>query len=134
MFKSKVTKKNVVNAEGATVVANRINQDCIIKGDISSCTDIRIDGNIEGNIDSTSKIVIGTTGMVKGNIQCEDLTIEGKVDGDISINGTLYLRKTAHVGPFSVKFKKIIIEEGAVVECQLLPITSSSPSNETTEQ
>lgn len=134
MFKSKVTKRNVVNAEGATVVANRFNQDCSIVGHIQSSTDIRIDGSVEGNIQSSSKIVIGVTGKVKGDITCEDLTIEGIVEGNITITGTLYLRKTSFIGPYSVKFKKIIIEEGAVVECQLLPIqTSSIPSDDNTE-
>ncbi len=128
MFKSKVTKKNVVNSEGATVVANRINQDCTVNGDISSSTDIRIDGIITGNINSSSKIVIGTTGRVNGNIQCEDLTIEGHVEGNISISGTLYLRKTSQIGKFDVKFQKIIIEEGATVLCQLMPITDFSKS------
>lgn len=129
MFSKKVTKSNVVNAEGATVVANRINQDCTIIGQLSSSTDIRIDGYVEGNIQSTSKIVIGATGKVKGNIECEDLTVEGIVEGDISITGTLYLRKTSFTGPFSVKFKKIIIEEGAIVECRLLPITIPTTSD-----
>lgn len=137
MFKSKVTKRNVVNAEGATVVANRFNQDCSIIGNIQSSTDIRIDGTVEGNIQSTSKIVIGTTGKVKGDIHCEDLTVEGIVEGNITIAGTLYLRKTSFIGPYSVKFKKIIIEEGAVVECQLLPIQTTlnnSDVNTETEQ
>lgn len=126
MFKSKVTKKSVVNADGATVVANRINQDCKVNGDIFSSTDIRIDGVINGHISSTSKIVIGTTGQVNGNIQCEDLTVEGSVEGNISVTGTLYLRKTSQIGQFEVKFQKIIIEEGATVLCQLMPLTDIS--------
>lgn len=121
MFRSKVTKKNVFNADGATVVANRLNQDCSVIGHIQSTTDIRIDGQVEGNINSSSKIVIGLTGNVKGNISCVDLTVEGAVDGDIDISGTLYLRKTSRIGPFSVKFQKIIIEEGAEVACNLIP-------------
>lgn len=130
MFKSKVTKQNVVNADGATVVANRINQDCSVEGNISSHTDIRIDGTISGNITSTSKIVIGATGKVNGDIACEDLTVEGAVEGNISVSGTLYLRKTSEIGPFSVKFQKIIIEEGATVQCQLMPVYTAPKTDE----
>lgn len=132
MFKSKVTKKNVVNADGATVVANRINQDCTVLGDISSQTDIRIDGKIVGNISSQSKIVIGSMGQINGNIQCEDLTVEGIIEGDITVSGTLYLRKTSQIGQYAVRFQKIIIEEGATVLCQLMPLTEV-PKNESDE-
>lgn len=129
MFKSKVTKQNVVNADGATVVANRINQDCSVDGNISSHTDIRIDGTISGNVTSSSKIVIGSTGKVNGDIACEDLTVEGIVEGNISVSGTLYLRKTSQIGQYSVKFQKIIIEEGAAVQCQLMPVLTPPKDN-----
>lgn len=126
MFKSKITKKNVVNAGGNTVVANRINQDCIITGTINSITDIRIDGFVNGNVLSQAKIVIGPTGKVTGDIQCEDLTVEGIVEGNISVSRTLYFRKTSQVGQFVAKFQKIIIEEGANIQCQLLPLENIS--------
>lgn len=126
MFKSKITKKNVVNAGGNTVVANRINQDCIITGTINSITDIRIDGFVNGNVFSQAKIVIGPTGKVTGDIQCEDLTVEGIVEGNISVSRTLYFRKTSQVGQFVAKFQKIIIEEGANIQCQLLPLENIS--------
>lgn len=126
MFKSKITKKSVVNAGGNTVVANRINQDCIIIGTINSITDIRIDGTVNGNVNSRAKIVIGPTGKITGDIQCEDLTVEGVVEGNISVSRTLYFRKTSQIGQFVAKFQKIIIEEGATLQCQLLPLENIS--------
>ena len=126
MFKSKITKKSVVNAGGNTVVANRINQDCIIIGKINSITDIRIDGTVNGNVKSQAKIVIGPTGKITGDIQCEDLTVEGIVEGNISVSRTLYFRKTSQIGQFVAKFQKIIIEEGATLQCQLLPLENIS--------
>lgn len=135
MFKSKITKKNVVNFGGNTVVANRINQDCEIEGSITSITDIRIDGIINGNVKSQAKIVIGPTGKVNGDIYCEDLTVEGEVVGDIHVLKTLYFRKTSQVGQFVAKFQKIIIEEGATLQCQLLPLENmpKSENDNTTE-
>lgn len=131
MFKSKITKKNVVNAGGNTVVANRINEDCIITGTITSVTDIRIDGTVDGNVTSQSKIVIGPTGKVIGEIQCVDLTVEGTVEGNIHVSRTLYFRKTSHIGQYLAKFQKIIIEEGATLQCQLLPLENvSNTTNE----
>lgn len=124
MFSSKNSKNGSQNST-TTLVANRINKDCSVQGNIVSQTDIRIDGTIVGDVESAAKIVIGSTGNVLGQIRCEDLTVEGIVEGDIFVNKTLFLRKTSKIGQFTVRFKKIIIEEGANIQCQLLPIENT---------
>jgi cytoskeletal protein CcmA (bactofilin family) len=121
MLGGKVTKKNVVNAFGETVVANRINNGCIITGHLFSDTDFRIDGKINGNVTCTSKVVIGPTGEVHGDIDCTDLTMEGRVFGQLRVAGTLYFRKTAFFEG-QVKFIKLIVEEGADINADLTRI------------
>jgi cytoskeletal protein CcmA (bactofilin family) len=54
------------------------------------------------------------------------LTVEGVVEGNISVSRTLYFRKTSQIGQFVAKFQKIIIEEGATLQCQLLPLENIS--------
>jgi len=122
MFRSKVTKKNVVNADGATVVANRINNGCVVTGRLTSDTDFRIDGKIYGDIDCNAKVVIGATGEVHGDIRCTDLTIEGSVTGNVYASGTLYFRKSCFFGGREVHFVKLIVEEGADIKATLIPI------------
>ncbi len=113
-------KKNQ-KPELKSIVANRINRDCRVAGDIQSETDIRIDGTVEGNISCEAKVVVGDNGYVKGDIRCMDLTSEGNIQGNIHVLEVLFLKKTSKTGPFSVKFSKIIIEEGAEVHCRLMP-------------
>lgn len=121
MLGGKVTKKNVVNALGETVVANRINNGCVLTGNLFSDTDFRIDGKINGNVTCTSKVVIGPTGEVLGDIDCTDFTIEGKVIGNVRASGTLYFRKTCFFEG-SVRFMKLIVEEGAEIHADLTRI------------
>ncbi|MCO5247547.1 MAG: polymer-forming cytoskeletal protein [Chitinophagales bacterium] len=121
MLKNKFLKNGIKPADGTSVVANRINEDCCLEGNINSKSDIRVDGNIKGNVCSASKIVIGNTGKVEGDIKSKDLTVEGIVNGNIDVCGTLYLRKSAQIGPYQVTFSKIIIEEGVEVKCRLMP-------------
>lgn len=106
---------------GNTVVANRINQGCSLHGDLNADTDIRIDGCIKGNIACTSKVVIGVTGEVEGNIECTDLTIEGKLKGLVLSSGTLYFRKTSYFEG-QVSFVKLIVEDGAEIKASLTSI------------
>ena len=63
-----------------------------IKGDISSNADLRIDGTINGNINCSAKIVIGTSGLVEGDIFGNHADIVGKISGNIRVKELLQLR------------------------------------------
>lgn len=63
-----------------------------LKGDISSNSDLRIDGTITGNIYSSAKIVIGANGVVEGDISGNQADIVGKVSGNIRTKDLLQLR------------------------------------------
>jgi len=63
-----------------------------LKGDISSSSDLRIDGTVLGNIHSTAKIVIGSSGIVEGDISGNQADIVGKVSGNIHTKELLQLR------------------------------------------
>jgi cytoskeletal protein CcmA (bactofilin family) len=63
-----------------------------LKGDISSNGDLRIDGTVVGNINSSAKIVIGANGVVEGDIFGNQADIVGKVSGNIRTKELLQLR------------------------------------------
>ncbi len=63
-----------------------------LKGDISSNSDLRIDGTIIGNVTSSSKIVIGASGNVEGDLTGNQADIVGKVSGNIKTKDLLQLR------------------------------------------
>jgi cytoskeletal protein CcmA (bactofilin family) len=73
---------------GATLVSTGTT----LKGDISSNSDLRIDGTIIGNVNSAAKIVIGANGSVEGNITGNQADIVGKVTGNIKTKDLLQLR------------------------------------------
>ena len=96
------------------MVANHLNDGTAVHGNMIAQSDMRIDGNVYGNISCTSKVVIGKTSEIKGNIQCTDLTIEGKVTGNLDVEGVLFLKGSA-VFEGDVRYQKIIVEEGATI-------------------
>jgi cytoskeletal protein CcmA (bactofilin family) len=63
-----------------------------LKGDVSSNSDLRIDGTVTGNVSSTAKIVIGASGHVEGDISGNQADIVGKVSGNIRTKDLLQLR------------------------------------------
>lgn len=54
-----------------------------IKGNLNISGLMRIDGDIEGDIFSDSKIIIGEKARIKGNICANSVVIGGLVNGDI---------------------------------------------------
>jgi cytoskeletal protein CcmA (bactofilin family) len=92
MFNSK-SKPDIMSSEksngnGATLIS----AGTTLKGDINANSDLRIDGTIIGNIKSSSKIIIGSSGVVEGDIEGNQADITGKVKGNIKIKDLLQLK------------------------------------------
>jgi cytoskeletal protein CcmA (bactofilin family) len=83
-----------------------------IKGDIESSGDIRFDGTIKGNIKTKGKVVIGSTGVIKGEITCKNSDVEGKVEGKIEVQELLSLKSTS-VLLGDILARRLAIEPGA---------------------
>ena len=88
-----------------------------VKGDINSNSDLRIDGTIIGNVNSTAKIVIGASGNVEGDISGNQADIVGKVSGNIKTKDLLQLRGDCVVNG-NVHAGKLQIEPTAVFNGQ----------------
>ena len=83
----------VVNANAIS----RISAGTVIKGEIVSPNDIRIDGLFEGKVISKSRVVIGESANVKGDIICENIDLWGKVEGNVFVKDTLALMEGCQV-------------------------------------
>lgn len=64
-------------------------------GEIKSNGDFRIDGTLEGSISSKGKIVVGSSGKVKGEIVCQNADISGDIKAKIVVHELLTLKSTA---------------------------------------
>jgi cytoskeletal protein CcmA (bactofilin family) len=91
---------------------NRIVEGTKIIGDILSESNLRIDGEVKGNVSTSSKVVIGESGMIHGNLTCLEADIEGKIEGKLQIEGLLILRESAKVIG-DIHTAKLHVEEGA---------------------
>jgi cytoskeletal protein CcmA (bactofilin family) len=91
---------------------NRIVEGTIIKGDIVSQADFRLDGELIGNFFSTGKLVIGPAGIITGDIQCKNADIEGKFEGTIRVAEILNVKAQAVIKG-EVTVGKLSVEPGA---------------------
>jgi cytoskeletal protein CcmA (bactofilin family) len=119
--------KSLTDVLGKT---NRIVEETIIKGDIISQADFRLDGALIGNFSSNGKLVIGPAGSVKGEIVCQNADIEGKFEGKLKIEDTLNIKASAIIiGDVTVG--KLSVEPGAVFSatCIMKPNSTQEAAN-----
>jgi cytoskeletal protein CcmA (bactofilin family) len=98
--------------EGENNTINLIGVGTDIKGDIESSGDIRFDGTIKGNLKTKGKVVIGSTGVIQGEITCKNSDVEGKVEGKIEVQELLSLKSTS-VLLGDIMARRLAIEPGA---------------------
>lgn len=108
---------------------NRIVEGTKIVGDLIADSNIRIDGEVIGNVSTSSKVVLGESGLIKGNLLCQDADIEGKIEGKIGVEALLVLREKARIVG-DIQTGKLHVEEGAmfVGKCNMGTM-NSDPSN-----
>ena len=92
---------------------SKIENSTALKGNIKSKNDIRIDGNVEGEVVTKGKVILGKESDVVGKILCANADIEGKVDGELIVSGTLNLKSGSNVKG-KVKIQKLIVESGSM--------------------
>lgn len=104
-------------------------------GDMITESNLRIDGEVLGNVTSASKVVIGENGNITGNLTCADADIEGKVNGIMKIEGLLSLRSKAVIDG-EITTSKLEVEEGAQFSgnCKMNNFANSGNSKAATTQ
>lgn len=109
---------------------NRLVEGTKIIGDIFSESNLRIDGEVQGNVSTAAKVVIGENGIVVGNLTSQEADIEGRIDGKLAIEGLLILRESAKIAG-DIQTGKLHVEEGALFigSCKMSLGTSTVQSN-----
>ncbi|HCM76336.1 MAG TPA: cell shape determination protein CcmA [Cytophagales bacterium] len=110
MFTSKEQKKVAEEISNST---NTIGKGTVLEGNIETYGNIRIEGKVIGNIKSKSKIALGNSSHVDGNIIAQNADLEGEVKGKIEISEMLILKATAVVHG-DIVTGKLVVEPGAV--------------------
>lgn len=92
MFNSKNRSRSVYAGQ-----ASIIGSEMEIRGELTVNADIRIDGKLIGNINSSARVVLGAGGVIEGNIIAHRADINGKVAGNIIVKDLLNLKTEADV-------------------------------------
>jgi cytoskeletal protein CcmA (bactofilin family) len=113
MFGNKKTESNGNAVTPSVSISNNlIAAGTKIEGNITSNSDIRIDGELLGNLVCQGKIVIGNEGKIIGNIECQNGVIEGIYSGKLKCGELLNIRETAQIDG-EIETDKLMVQSGA---------------------
>ena len=109
MFASKEDHKV---AEEISNSSNIIGKGTVLQGDIETFGNMRIEGRVVGHVKTKSKIVLGQSAQIDGNVQAQNAEVEGELKGNIRITDVLILKPTAVIHG-DIITNKLIVESGA---------------------
>jgi cytoskeletal protein CcmA (bactofilin family) len=105
-----IKKSTQVNRD---IVSTIIGEESEFKGAIHSQRSIRIEGNVEGEVNSQGEVHVGKTSRVKGNIFAKRVVVAGEVVGNIEATSGLEICNTGRVYG-DISGDRLMIEEGAI--------------------
>ncbi len=110
MFTSKEEKRV---AEEISNSRNTIGKGTFLEGNVETYGNIRIEGKVTGNVKSKSKVALGPSSFVQGNVMAQNADLEGEVKGRIEVSELLVLKATAIIHG-DIVTGKLVVEPGAV--------------------
>ena len=100
------------NNEIESPAINIIRKGTEIKGDVTCSGDIRIDGTLSGTLISEGKVVVGTTGIIDGQVTCKNADVSGTIKAKLTVKELLQLKASANISS-DINTNKLSIEPGA---------------------
>jgi cytoskeletal protein CcmA (bactofilin family) len=83
-----------------------------VSGRIAGDGDLRIEGQVEGDVTVSGELVIEEGGSVRGDVDAGAVVVGGKLEGDVAAQGAVAIRATADVEG-NLAAAEVSLDEGA---------------------
>jgi cytoskeletal protein CcmA (bactofilin family) len=93
-----------------TVLSNQIK----LEGRLQSTSNIRFDGEMNGDLTTEGDLSVGEHGRVKGNVTGRNVVVGGTIQGNVNTTGRLEILATGKVFG-DIVVGSLIIDEGGIL-------------------
>jgi cytoskeletal protein CcmA (bactofilin family) len=93
-----------------TVLSNQIK----LEGRLHSTSNIRFDGEMNGDLTTEGDLSVGEGGRVKGNVTGRNVVVGGSIQGNVNTTGRLEILATGKVFG-DIVVGSLIIDEGGIL-------------------
>lgn len=108
-------RRQTTNGAEGRAMETYIGQDTRIEGTITTSGSLRIDGEVDGEIQADGDVVVGETGRVRAGITSVNAIIAGNVTGEVRVSGRLELLGTGRLHGDAV-MQTLIVEQGGLLQ------------------
>lgn len=107
MFKK---KKKTIDPNSTDTL---IGENSVFEGKIKSEATIRIEGQINGDVESSGDVIVGEQGVAKSNINARNAILAGTIHGNVTVKEKLTVTPTGNLHG-NIMARTFIIEEGGL--------------------
>ena len=107
--------------------ATLISEGCRISGVLTGSCDFQVNGEVEGDCEIDSTLMLAKSGFWKGTIRAGNVIVSGHVEGDIFASGNVEITDSAKITG-TVSAAAIAVAEGAVVDGIMKTTSQSEPT------
>lgn len=86
-----------------------------VSGDCSTEGTLRVEGRVEGTVRAEKAVVVGSDGVVVGDIHTQDAVIAGRVEGSIAAKSRVELQSGSRVQG-DIRSRRVKLDEGGFVD------------------
>jgi len=105
-----------------------VGEGSVFEGRIKSEASLRIEGNVNGDIECIGDVTVGESGVAKSNISARNVTIAGIVNGNVTTKGLLTITATGQLYG-NTSSHSLLIAEGGVFQGQSKMVQEPTKSN-----
>lgn len=86
------------SAEGSSsVLQNAIGKGTLIEGNVNAEGDLLVEGIVKGDVTTKTKLVVGPSALIEGNILAQHAEIAGRVHGTVKAIGLLVINSSGTI-------------------------------------
>lgn len=120
------SKADVRRADGGLSI---IASGTVISGDVKTDGTVKVEGEVQGNVQAAQQVLLARGSKVKGDVQTREAVIGGLVEGSIRASERVEIQATAVVQG-DIVTQRIVIAEGGQVNGGLeMTQRGTSPQN-----
>ena len=103
-----------------------------VSGDLNIAGLVRVDGDIDGNLETTGRVIIGEKARIRGNVTAKAAVIGGIIEGDVYAPDEIQILATSSVYG-DVITKKISVAENSFIHGMCIAIKDTEQFMKYTE-
>src|SRR5205823_3794164 len=107
-----------------------------LEGNVVSAGNLRIDGQVKGQINADGDVVLSPQSQVEADIRSQNVSVAGRFKGNILVKGKAHLARGGRIDG-NITSKTLVVEEGGIFHGQSnmdAGAASGSPSTQAAQQ